>query len=411
VARVVRPRGEVTSPAQVRVIGAVVVAVTVAGVAGGGAVAAVSGGMAVERLAFPASGILYAIVGVIILRRHARHRVGWLLVATGLLVSTGYLAEEVVLAHYVAGREVPGALVALWYGQWYWLPFLYALFVGIPLLFPTGEPLSPRWRRVAIAAAVTVTVVSIAGMLAQRLRLNFEYLLPSQRLTVDNPIGLLPIDDIESDTLSPFVVGTLFVFCVLSIIAMITRFRRSRGVERQQMKWGVLGLAATVGAFLVWVVLDAALELQLPLAVGLTNAIAPVTMGLAITRYRLWDVDRLIGRTLSYVAITAVLAAVYAGIVLGFQAVVGPEDASDLVVAGATLLVAALFRPVRARVQSAVDRRFNRARYDAAQVVEAFGAGLRDEVDLGALTKEVRAVIGSTVAPAATSVWLREGAR
>jgi hypothetical protein len=204
------------------------------------------------------------------------------------------------------------------------------------------------------------------------------------------------------------------VFCVLSIIAMITRFRRSRGVERQQMKWGVLGLAATVGAFLVWVVLDAALELQLPLAVGLTNAIAPVTMGLAITRYRLWDVDRLIGRTLSYVAITAVLAAVYAGIVLGFQAVVGPEDASDLVVAGATLLVAALFRPVRARVQSAVDRRFNRARYDAAQVVEAFGAGLRDEVDLGALQRDIEDVVASTLTPTSAGLWLAsagEGSR
>jgi hypothetical protein len=137
-------------------------------------------------------------------------------------------------------------------------------------------------------------------------------------------------------------------------------------------------------------------------------------MGLAITRYRLWDVDRLIGRTLSYVAITAVLAAVYAGIVLGFQAVVGPEDASDLVVAGATLLVAALFRPVRARVQSAVDRRFNRARYDAAQVVEAFGAGLRDEVDLGALQRDIEDVVASTLTPTSAGLWLAsagEGSR
>jgi hypothetical protein len=406
VAGSVGPRGGVTSPRWVRALSAFIVAVTVAAVVGGAAVAALGGSLAVEGLAFPGTGILYAVVGLVILRRHPRHRVGWLLAATGILVSSGYLAEEVVLSHYVAGRDVPGALAALWYGQWYWLPFLYALFVGIPLLFPTGEPLSPRWRRVAIAAAVTVTLVSVAGMFAQRLHLDFEYLLPSQRISVDNPIGLLPIDDIESEALGPFVIGALFVFCVLSIVAMITRFRRSRGVERQQMKWGVFGLAATVGAFLVWVVLDAALELRMPLADGLTNAVAPVAMGLAITRYRLWDVDRLIGRTLGYVAITAVLAALYAGVVLGFQAMVGPEDASDLVVAGATLLVAALFRPVRARVQITVDRRFNRARYDAAQVVESFGVRLRDEVDLGALRHDIEHVVASTVAPASAGLWL-----
>lgn len=405
-ARVVQTRGDVTSGRVARVVAGALLAATVASVVGGAVVAFLSGTLAVDRLAFPSSGILYGGVGVVILRRHALHRVGWLLVATGFLVASGYLAEEVVIAHYVRGHHVPGAIVALWYGQWYWLPFLYGLFVGIPLLFPTGEPLSAFWRRVAKAAAVTVTVASVAGMLAQRLHVDFDYLAPSQRKSVDNPIGLLPISDIESETLGPVVVGTVFVFCLLSVAALITRFRQARGVERQQMKWGVFGVGATVGGFVFGVVIADVLGVRLPITDGLTNMIAPVTMGLAITRYRLWDVDRLIGRTLSYVGITIVLAAVYAVTVLGFQTFMGPEDAPDVVVAGATLLVAALFRPVRVRVQTAVDRRFNRARYDTVQVVESFGTRLRDEVDLGALTGDLRQVVHHTMEPRTTWLWL-----
>jgi hypothetical protein len=186
----------------------------------------------------------------------------------------------------------------------------------------------------------------------------------------------------------------------------VLRFRRSRGVERQQLKWFTYAAALMV---LSWVVGALLLPAAGDLIAGITIALLPVAAGIAILRYRLYDIDRLINRTLVYGLLTALLAAVYAGAVLVLGQVFGGvgRDPPSWAVAGATLAVAALFQPARRRIQAAVDRRFNRRKYDAAKTIETFSARLREEVDLDTLSGELLAVVEQTVQPANASLWLR----
>ncbi|MDP9207232.1 MAG: hypothetical protein M3O65_01780 [Actinomycetota bacterium] len=199
---------------------------------------------------------------------------------------------------------------------------------------------------------------------------------------------------------------------VAAVASVVLRFRRSRGVERQQLKWFTFA-AALLGASLLltsFVIPDGELN---DLVFGLAIAFVPVAAGIAILRQRLYDIDRLLNRTLVYGLLTALLGAVYAGVVLGLGQLFGGvgERTPSWVVAGATLAVAALFQPARRRVQATVDRRFNRRRYDAARTVEAFSARLRDQIDLDTLSTELLAGVDQTVEPTTVSLWLRPAAR
>jgi hypothetical protein len=183
------------------------------------------------------------------------------------------------------------------------------------------------------------------------------------------------------------------------VASLVVRFRRSRGVPRQQLKWLLFGGALFAAAFVSGV----------PALVGLGFAALPICCGIAIVRHGLFDIDRVVSRTVSYAVVTAVLVGVYAAAVVALRALLLPvTPEGDLAVAGSTLLVAALFGPVRRWVQGFVDRRFNRARYDATQAVEAFGQRLRDEVDLEHIGGDLRTTVASTVAPATVWVWLAE---
>jgi hypothetical protein len=206
----------------------------------------------------------------------------------------------------------------------------------------------------------------------------------------------------------------LMVLCGLACLtALALRFRCSRGIERQQLKWFLFASAITITIFIViqpatsqqW---DLALLLALPVVPAI-----PVAAGIAILRYRLYDIDRIINRSLVYGLLTAMLAGVYAGAVLVLGQVFGGvgRDPPSWVVAGATLAVAALFQPARRRIQAVVDRRFNRRKYNAAKTVEAFSLRLRDEVDLDALSAELLAVADQTMQPTTASLWLRQSAR
>jgi hypothetical protein len=186
------------------------------------------------------------------------------------------------------------------------------------------------------------------------------------------------------------------------------RFRRSRGVERQQLKWFTYAAALIAVSFLLWGFLLPAGGVT-DVVFGLTIALVPVAAGIAILRYRLYEIDRLINRTLVYGLLTAVLGGVYAGVVLVLGQLLGQD--SSLAVAGATLVAAALFQPARRRIQQAVDRRFNRRRYDAARTVEAFSARLREEIDLEALSAELLAVVNQTMQPTEVWLWLRPAIR
>jgi hypothetical protein len=343
----------------------------------------------------------FMVVGAVIVAHRPGNAIGWIFSAIGLLTGTGFFAWQYAEYAYITrGGRLPGALLSAWYNNWWWFPTLILATIVTVLVFPTGRLLSPRWRPVAwLTAAITATTVLLSAF-APTLALG-------QRTELRNPIGLAWIPDPEQSALGPVVLSLVFVCTGAAAVSLVLRFRRSQGVERQQLKWftyaGVLLFS--------WSIVDVALPEVAPFTVffGLTIALVPVAAGIAVLRYHLYDIDRLINRTLVYGLLTALLAGVYAGVVLILGQVfggVGGEPPS-WAVAGATLAVAALFQPARRRIQAVVDRRFNRRKYDAAKTVEAFSVRLRDEVDLDALSAELLAVVDQTIQPTRASLWLR----
>jgi hypothetical protein len=334
-------------------------------------------------------------VGALVVANRPGNAIGWVLVAIALLAVTGALAEEYA-AYSVRARPgvVPGGVLAGWYGGWSWYPTVALVLVFTPLLFPDGRPPSPPWRLVAWLTGAVTTLVAALAAVQPTIELDDSHV-------VDNPIGVAGLGDPE-DSLLSVALGLLVLAAVASLVV---RFRRSRGEERLQLKWftyaGALLPVVLVGDFLPAAAGDVLF------AVGIS--LLPVAAGIAILRYRLYEIDRLINRTLVYGLVTVLLAGVYAGLVLvGGQLSGGVADGTpSWAVAGATLAVAALFQPARRRVQRLVDRRFNRARYDATRTVESFSARLRDEVDLDTLSAELLAVVDQTVQPTRVALWLR----
>jgi hypothetical protein len=283
---------------------------------------------------------------------------------------------------------------------------LTLVFVFTPLLCPTGRLLSARWRPVAVTAALTTVVIIALTALQPTLEVQGEEDM------VRNPMGLGWVQDQGSTALGAVLLGLILVCAVAAAVSLMLRFRRSRGVERQQLKWFTYAAALMV-LFLLMT------EYLLPdtgvidAFFGLLVALIPVSAGIAILRHRLYDIDRLINRTLVYGLLTVILALAYAVVVLVLGQLFGEVggNSPSWAVAAATLTVAALFQPARRRIQQAVDRRFNRRRYDAARTVEAFSVRLRDELDLDALSVELLAVVDQTMQPTLASLWLRPSAR
>jgi hypothetical protein len=251
------------------------------------------------------------------------------------------------------------------------------------------------------AGNVGIAAIIVLGSLQPTLRLqNEDYAVP-------NPIGLNGVPDPEKGALGAVLFGVLAFCAIAAVASVVLRFRRSQGAERQQLKW------FTYAALLA--ILFQVVPTPLPAGVvsdvlfGLSIVFIPVSAGVAILRYRLYDIDRLINRTLVYGLLTAILGLGYAGTVLVLGQLFGGVGAEppSWAVAGATLTVAALFQPARRRIQQAVDRRFNRRKYDAVKTVEAFSGRLRDEIDLDTLSAELLAVVDYTVEPTAVSLWLR----
>jgi hypothetical protein len=291
-------------------------------------------------------------------------------------------------------------MLGAWYNNWFWYPTIILATVVTLLVFPTGRLLSARWRPIAwLTAAITATLVVLSA-LAPTLNLG-------ERTKLRNPVGLAAIPSLERGALGSVPFGLLLVCTGAAVVSLVLRFRRSQGVERQQLKWftyaGVVGFA--------WSVVDLVLPDVAPFSLGsgLTIALVPVAAGLAVLRYRLYDIDRLINRTLVYGLLTALLGTIYAGVVLILGQLFGGIGGQppSWTVAGATLAVAALFQPARHRIQQAVDRRFNRRRYDAARTIEAFSARLREQLDLDTLSAELLAVVDQTMQPTKASLWLR----
>jgi hypothetical protein len=338
-----------------------------------------------------------ATVGALLASRRPRHPVGWLLLGIGLTLVMTLLVQSYVDYGLLAR---PGALPGARYlaGFTYSTQIIWLSCAGFVLLLtPTGSLPSPRWRWWARLAAAA-PVVMVLGSVVQPDPLSPEYF--------GNPLAVPALARV---LVVPAVASMIIVLVSLLVGAgsLVVRFRRARGIERQQLRW--LAYAAALAAGLLLVALFAAFVLAndnlVFASIALGMALLPLATGAAILRYRLYDLDRIISRTLAYGLLTVLLGGGYVGVVLGLGQLLGRR--SSLAVAGATLVVAALFQPARRRIQQAVDRRFNRRRHDAATTIEAFSGRLREQVDLDDLTAELLAVADRTVEPTTVSLWLR----
>ena len=297
--------------------------------------------------------------------------------------------------------SLPAAVLAAWYASWSWFVVLPLALVFTPLLFPTGRLLSPRWRPVAWLAAATTATVTVQGALRADLDLGGDQ-------EIANPIGIAAVDNPEVSRIGDGLLILLVLLIAVAFVSLVLRFRRSRGEERQQLKWFTYA-GALLPLSLLGDVLPAPADDVFGVVTGVVVVFLPVAAGIAILRYRLYDIDRLINRTLVSGLLTALLGLVYASAVLGLGQLFGGIGAEppSWAVAGATLTVAALFQPARRRIQRAVDQRFNRGKYNATKTVEAFSARLRDEVDLDTLSAELLGVVDQTMQPTTAWLWLQ----
>jgi hypothetical protein len=278
--------------------------------------------------------------------------------------------------------------------------------VFLPLLFPDGRLVSPRWRPLAWAAAGTSVVHALLMLVAPGPLHGLPGLL-------DNPLGIdAAAGAIELAVAASF--ALLGTFALAAAASMVIRFRRATGVQRQQLKWFTYAAAQLAVFFTASVLFDLfeTSNVLLTTMFFVSFALVPTAIGIAVLRYRLYEIDRLINRTLVYGLLTALLLGIYAAVVLVLGQVFGGirGEPPSWVVAGATLTVAALFQPARRRIQAVVDRRFNRRKYNAAKTVEAFSLRLQDEVDLDALSTELLDVVDQTIQPTRASLWLRPAA-
>ena len=340
--------------------------------------------------------LAYATVGALIVSRHPRHTVGWLFCVVGVAS-----AATELLYTYGGRTGEPGATAAAWVSAWSAEPSSVAI-VLLLLLFPTGRYSSPSSRLVGRAALGTALVWALA------LALDPGPLRSTEATA--NPLGIEAAGSVL-DVIADLSVIPFLCCLAAAVIGVVVRLRRLRGEERQQLKWLVLAAGVMLAALVIELGLLVAVDTDrgawdfvsaLVICTGL--AAFPVAAGMAILRHRLYDIDVVINRALVYGALTASLGGTYLAVVLPAGLAVGE---SDLAIAASTLAVAALFRPVRARIQAAVDRRFYRRRYDAALTLQAFGARLRDELDLEALGDDLRGAARETVQPAHVSLWLR----
>jgi hypothetical protein len=342
-------------------------------------------------------------VGAIVASRRPENPVGWLLCLAGVTVSTNSFASQYAIYALLARPgSLPGGEALAWIAAWQ-LPIMNGLPVLYLLLFPTGRLPSRRWRPVAW---LTVAFVVVGVVLAA--------FSPGAYLgslgPIRNPLGIVGLTGIYKAVL--FTMAPLLI--VAAVLSVFVRLRMSAGIERQQLKWFAYAVAAfAVGIILVSVITSVDTPPWSERAgvafFTLAGAAYPVAIGIAILRYRLYDIDRIINRTLVYGSLTAMLALIYLGSVVGLQAAlrVLSGQKSTLAIVASTLVIAALFNPLRRRVQEFVDRRFYRRKYNAAKTLEAFNARLRDETDLDTLGDDLVGVARGTMQPEHVSLWLR----
>lgn len=344
----------------------------------------------------------FGIVGALLVTRLPGNPIGWILWSTAITIAGSIFgnsyAQFSVASH---GGSLPATVAIAFLSQATLIPLLGAVCIFVPMHFPDGRLPSIWWRKVARFSFVAVAVASILSAVTPGPL--------SGGSEIPNPLGFAALEG------SPEVIGLLVLAAllgpfVLSIASVIARYRSGDPIERQQLRW--FGAAAIV--MVLFVVLGSSNLGPLAewgwllMVTGL--ALLPIAIGIAVLRYRLYEIDRIISRTIGWAATSGMIVAIFAGIVVGLQgAVTEATGGSTLAVAASTLVAFALFQPLRRRVQRAADRRFDRARYDGERTVAAFADQLRQEVDLGRVSAGLLAAADSTVRPEAASVWLRGG--
>jgi hypothetical protein len=353
--------------------------------------------------------VLYGVLGALIASRQGRNVIGWIFcfvaVSLGIISFTSGYADY---ALYARDEPLPGAVLAAWVTNWLFIPVVFVSVYYLFFLFPDGRPASPRWRPVIWAA----TIVAAAATLATALEPGRLFSFP----TVENPFGLgEPFGRLAIVTSDITDLAAMPVF-LASLASIVARLRRAQGRERQQLKWITYAAALTASSFTISFLAGSLAEDWRAVSdgfflIGVVGfAGVPAAAGIAILRHSLYDIDLIINRTLVYGALTFALAGVYVGAVVMLQWVLrsltGGE--SQIAVVASTLAVAALFNPLRWRIQYFIDRRFYRKKYDAAKTLAAFGARLREQTDLESLNAELLAVVRETMQPARVSLWLRK---
>jgi hypothetical protein len=348
--------------------------------------------------------VSFSVIGALIASHRPENPIGWIFLAVGCCYGLLSAGDEYAIYALLTN---PGALAlgaeASWLGQWIWAPGLGLILVFLPLLFPDGHPPSPRWLPVGWLGGLSIVLAVVSSTIV---------------LWPERGPALVTGDESPSHVLDVVLlfaaVPMLFVAGLGAVISLLVRFRRAREEERQQIKWFASAAALT----LIWIIVFGQSTLRgLPEAmVALSSLLVipsiPIATGVAILRYRLYDIDVIINRTLVYGSLTVILVGLYFGgiVVLQRVFVLLTGERSTLAVVTSTLLIAALFNPLRRRIQGFIDRRFYRRKYDAAKTLEAFSAKLRDETDLDALSGDLVGVVRETMQPAHVSLWLRPDA-
>ncbi len=341
-------------------------------------------------------------VGAFVVATRPRNPIGWLFSAVGLLWLSGEVVYDWALG--VTDSSDPFLPYASLYADSYWIPGLGLLLVAV-MLFPSGQLPSRGWRPAFVLVVVGLVLALARAALATTVQAGDE------GLVVDNPIGLKAVGFVSTGDEAPILL-ILLASAISALVSFVVRFRRSEGVERQQLKWMSLAVPALVAG---WVLAGFAEPWPL-LANGLrvvSMTLIPIAAGLAITRFHLYDVDRVISRTTAYALVTGVLLAVYAAVVTSLTSLIpasGSSGAPDSwAVAIATLAAAALFRPVLRVAQGLVDRRFNREQYDTEHAVDAFARDMRNVVEPEHVTGSLLGVVNETVQRSGISLWVRGG--
>lgn len=342
----------------------------------------------------------FAVTGIFILNRFPRHGIGWVFLALGLASAVqGVLFEYMLYSLVLYPGELPGGLQVAWLLEWYWVSIIF-LIALILLLFPSGRLPTPAWRRYIWGTVAAMAL--FAGVMAVT-----PGPMDSSFGGLDNPYGLEALRPIDELVFAASAMVMLVAFGP-PVASLFRRFRQAKGIERQQYKWFVYAAFLNLVASIISGPTN---QLWLQMVFIVAILLLPIALAFAVMRYRLFDIDIIIRRTLQYGLLSGMIVLLYYGGVILLQAGLGVFTGvgeSPIVTVITTLFIAALFNPLRLRVQDFVDRRFYRSRYDAEKALERFAAAARDEVDMDRFAVELLGTVEETMQPESSSLWLRE---